>query len=79
MTLAGIRQRKLGWLLAALLACALPLNGTSQPAWTGSAPNGPVRLGPSRNCMNASNRRSRYVMPEKIPSSAPKITVTNVT
>ena len=37
-------------------------------------PSGPVRFGPSRNCMNASSRRSIQVISENRPSSVPTTT-----
>src|ERR1700675_3336664 len=42
-------------------------------------PMGPVRLGPSRNCMKASRRRSAHVIMENRVSRAPKRTSTLTT
>ena len=41
-----------------------------------SSPKGPVRFGPSRNCMNASTRLSIHVISEKTPCSAGMISAT---
>ena len=46
------------------------LKKSLMPSATGCRiPKGPVRLGPSRNCMKASSRRSTQVITEKSPSS----------